>query len=822
MKASRFHTEWWVKDGVAQPFDAIFLGGIPKGEPVMLPQDAMILETRDEHCESKNQAGYYPAKTYTYTKEFHAPAEWENQTVLVEFEGVMAQAMVYLNNQLLACHKYGYSGFYVDLREALLYDRKNTLKVVAVNQELASRWYPGSGIYRDVVLWEGGRQTFVPDGVRLTTLAARDNAAEISVAYEMKNAQADEAAVTVTLELLDGQQVIHTQEQAHVLKDDSVGEVHCSLTNVQLWSPEHPFLYTLRLTMRDASGKVCDEHTEAVGLRKLSLSAETGLCINGETVKLRGACIHHDNGIIGATTLYAAEEYRLTKLKEAGFNSIRSAHHPASKAMLRACDKLGMLVMDELTDMWCEQKNAHDFALDFPLVWQDEVARMVRKDYNHPCVVLYSTGNEIPEIGCTSGHRMNKKLVDAIHQLDSTRYVTNGISGFLAVSYHMEKQGKMEDRREAYEKAQAEAANEAQGSEKMNAIAGDVERKMMDVFSCSPLLNESILPVEEACDVVGYNYLTARHEYIHGEHPEWIVVGSETYPTEIAELWSIVEKNSHVIGDFTWTGYDYLGEAGIGIFHYDPTMLESGYQGWFPDRLAYCGDINLNGYRRPVSYLREIAYGLRTKPYLFARRVDKAGQRHDKNRWKYHDGVHSWTYPGYEGTETMVYVLTKDPEAELFLNGVSLGKKKVGEVEVLTAIFEVPYQPGTLTVRTASGEDSIVTAGEVAGLRVEASRTVLEKGGQDVIFITADLVDSEGRANHFAVRKIEAVLEGEAVLAGFGSADPSCEGSYTDTVWETFDGRVMAAVRSGMKAGKAELKLIMDGKVAAIIPIEVK
>lgn len=172
-------------------------------------------------------------------------------------------------------------------------------------------------------------------------------------------------------------------------------------------------------------------------------------------------------------------------------------------------------------------------------------------------------------------------------------------------------------------------------------------------------------------------------------------------------MWNIVENNSHVIGDFTWTGYDYLGEAGIGIFHYDPTRLESGYQGWFPDRLAYCGDINLNGYRRPVSYLREIAYGLRTKPYLFARRVDKAGQRHDKNRWKYHDGVHSWTYPGYEGTETTVYVLTKDPEAELFLNGVSLGRKKVGEVEALTAVFEVPYQPGTLTcaprpVRTAS------------------------------------------------------------------------------------------------------------------------
>ena len=816
MKASSYHTDWYIKEGINQPFDAIFLGTIPKGSPVTLPQDAMILEARDENCAGKNQAGYYPAKTYTYTKEFEAPAQWVEKTVLVEFEGVMAKALVYLNNRLLACHQYGYSSFFIDMSGALRFDQKNTLKVVAVNQELASSWYPGSGIYRDVILWEGSRQTFKPDGVRLTTLAAQEGAAEISVTYEMKNAQDTEAAVSVTMELLDGDRMICAQKQAHVLNGDSAGEMHCCLTNVRLWSPEHPFLYTLRLTMRDAAGQFLDEHKESVGLRRLSLSAEKGLCINGKTVKLRGACIHHDNGIIGATTLEAAEEFRLLKLKEAGFNSIRSAHHPASKAMLRACDKLGILVMDELTDMWCEQKNAHDFALDFPLVWQDEVARMVRKDYNHPCVVLYSTGNEIPEIGCPSGHEMNKKLVDALHQLDSTRYVTNAVSGFLAVAYHMEKH--VENQRQEYDKAM----NDAQGSEKMNAMASDVEKQMMDAFACSPLLNESILPIEEAVDVAGYNYLNARHTYIHKAHPEWVVVGSETYPTEIAELWNIVENNSHVIGDFTWTGYDYLGEAGIGIFHYDPTRLESGYQGWFPDRLAYCGDINLNGYRRPVSYLREIAYGLRTKPYLFVRRVDKAGQRHDKNRWKYHDGVHSWTYPGYEGTETTVYVLTKDPEAELFLNGVSLGRKKVGEVEALTAVFEVPYQPGTLTVRTASGEDSIVTAGEAVGLHVEASKAVLEKGGRDVCFITADLVDSEGHTNRFAVKRIQAVLEGETVLAGFGSANPSCEGSYTDTAWDTFDGRVMAAVRSGMQPGKAELTLIMNGTVAAIIPIEVR
>ncbi len=820
MKASCFNYGWHVKEGINQPFDAIFTGKLPMGAPVLLPQDAMILEARDENCAGKNQAGYYPAKTYTYTREFDVPDDWAGRTALIEFEGVMANALVYLNNELIACHKYGYSGFYADLSEAILYGKHNTLKVVAVNRELASRWYPGSGIYRDVTLWLGAEQTFVPDGVHVTTTCAKGDEADVRVEYEMRSRPANETSVLVRLELMDGKRVVHVQENKHELGDALTGELRMHLCGVRLWSPEHPHMHALRLTMTDANGNVLDTHEERIGIRALSLSAETGLCINGETVKLRGACIHNDNGIIGATTLYAAEKFRLQKLKEAGFNAIRSAHHPASKAMLRACDELGMMVMDELTDMWCEQKNAQDFALDFPMFWRDEVARMVRKDYNHACVVLYSTGNEIPEIGCTSGHKMNRRIVEAIHALDATRYVTNAVSGFLAVAYHME--GQVQGQRAQYDDALAKAEADAQGSEKMNAIAGDVEKQMMDAFACSPLLDESILPVEEALDVAGYNYLTARHEYVHKAHPKWVVVGSETYPTDIAELWTVVKNNAHVIGDFTWTGYDYLGEAGIGIFHYDETKLDSGYQGWFPDRLAYCGDINLNAYRRPVSYLREIAYGLRKKPYVFARRVDRAGMRHDKNRWKYHDGVHSWTYPGHEGTVTKVYVLTSDPEAELFLNGVSLGKKKVGETEPLTAIFDVPYQPGTLTACTASGEDSITTAGEPAALRIEASADELARGGQDVLFVTADLVDENGTANRFAKKKITARVEGCAVLAGFGSANPSCEGSYQDETWETFDGRVMAVVRSGMEAGEAVLTLHMDGRECAHVTIAVR
>ena len=457
--------------------------------------------------------------------------------------------------------------------------------------------------------------------------------------------------------------------------------------------------------------------------------------------------------------------------------------------------------------MWREPKNKHDFAQDFPALWQDEVARMVRKDYNHPSVVLYSTGNEIPEIGRASGHKMNKAIVDELHRLDGTRYVTNAISGILAVADHMKDYARADTQKP-----------QGDGSEQLNAIAGDTEKRMMDAFSVSPVLNECLLPVEQALDVVGYNYLTARHEYIHNEHPDFVIVGSETYPTDIAELWRIAERNPYVIGDFTWTGYDYLGEAGIGVFHYDPERTE---QGWYPDRIAYTGDINLNAYRRPMSYLREIAFGQRKKPYLFVERVDKAGHTHDRNHWKYKDGLHSWTYPGYEGTMATVRVLSPDSEAELFLNGVSLGKRKVGEQEAFTAIFTVPYQPGTLTVRTASGEDALCTAGEPAGLRVEVSKSKLQKGGRDACFITADLVDAQGIANRFAVKRVSVQITGAAVIAGFGSADPSCEGSYSDLECRTFDGRVMVAVRSGLGSGGAEVTLLLDGKPCVSVPLEI-
>lgn len=824
MKSESFNLGWKVKTGVAQPFDAIFAPPGSKGEDVILPMDAMILEERDENCRSRNQSGFYPAKTYTYTKEFPVPEEWKKGTWILEFEGIMSKAMVFLNGNHIAAHKYGYSSLFVDLTPHLMYGETNKLKVISQNTELASRWYSGSGIYRDVVLWQGGNTYIVPEQLRITTEKIQESYAVLRIDYQIQNTMNRCEKFTAEIEILDKTGIAVKKDYQIVYAETGVTSglsFRVTVDEPMLWDTDTPNLYTLHMKLIK-NGQLLDSCEETFGIRTLELDARSGLRINGRETKLRGACIHHDNGIIGATTLYKAEEFRIRKLKEAGFNSIRSAHNPASKAMLRACDKLGVLVMDELCDMWNEPKNESDYAFDFADNWQDEVTRMAAKDYNHPSVILYSAGNEIPEIGRRSGAVMNQKIAAKLRRCDTTRFVTCSISGFLAVADHMgEYAAGMGAAENTKEMERVPSGNG--GSEELNNMMGATEKQMMDAFSVSPLLDECIEPVEGQLDVAGYNYLTARHEHEHTLHPDRVIVGSETYPPEIPALWKIVMRNPYVIGDFSWTGYDYLGEAGIGIYHYDADRMD---QGWYPDRLAYQGDIDINGNRRTISYLREIVYGLRKEPYLVVERVDKQGHKVDKNNWKYVDSVHSWTFPGYEGTIAKVHILSGYNEVELFLNDKSLGRKKIGEDDNFTAFYEFPYEAGVLRAAAYEdgrkvAEDILTTAKEPTKMKVELSEKSLCAGGGDVCFITIDLMDEADNWSRFEARQVSIQVEGAGSLLGFGSANPSNEESYQGTEALTYDGRIMAAIRSGVEPGKITVTIEAEGCAKQKCTIEV-
>ncbi len=830
MKLERFNSGWTVAPGIVDPFAVVF-GGAPEGKPVTLPHDAMIEEDRDPACPSATQSGFYPAKTYTYTKTFFAPTTWEKERQILEFEGVMGKAAVYVNGQFAASHENGYSQFFVDLKPYLNYGAENSVKVVAANSELASRWYPGSGIYRDVNLHTGGASWIPPEGLRLKTEYIEEDYALVCAQVALKSSYAQAKQLRLSIRLYDEAGIAAESETMVTLRADHETSAHLRITipAPKLWSPDSPKLY--RCVAEILEGDVCvDTAEEEFGIRTLRLDARKGLRINGETVKLRGCCIHHDNGIIGAATLYGAEEFRVRQLKQSGFNAIRSAHHPMGKTMLRVCDRLGMMVMDELSDMWNVQKNCYDRSFAFSDHMEDEIARMVAKDYNHACVVFYSTGNEIPEIGAADGRALNRSIVERFHELDDTRYTTAGMNGLLAAApglgAYMAQMGV--SRQQAKKDAEASKAiakePEAGGSENLNAAMAIMQRERLAAFAVSQLVTDSLEEASGTLDATGLNYLTARHELENQLHPDRVVIGSETYPSEIADLWEIVERNPHVIGDFTWTGYDYVGEAGIGIFHYES---ENQKQGWYPDRLAYCGDINLNGYRRPASFLREIAYGLRTEPYIAVDRPEHYGQRHDHNDWKYGDAVDSWTWPGFEGKTVRVRVLARAEEAELFLNGVSMGKKAIGEQEKLTVYFDLPYKPGELaavcyTDGRETGRAVLSTAGKPVRLSVQTVNPVLPADDSGVAFLIVEPTDGNGQVNRAEKKTITVSVEGAGFLAGFGSADPSCEGSYQDTSWETYDGRVMAAIRSGNRPGLITVRFAAEGCPTETVQLEAK
>ncbi|HIT90093.1 MAG TPA: DUF4982 domain-containing protein [Candidatus Merdenecus merdavium] len=791
-----------------------FMGGL-QFHDVQLPHDAMVHEVRTPDTGNGAQTGFCPGGVYTYIKDLDVPEEWQDKTVMLEFEGVYETAMVYVNGELVETNLYGYSNFYVVLDKYLYYGRKNKIEVIADNAaEKNSRWYSGSGIYRNVNLMVGSDIHIPADGVRVSTPSVSKESAEVEIATNIKNLARKRKKIKVETLILYDKQVVATDVSVVTMFSESEELIYQKIVieNPKLWNVETPELYECVVKVLDGQ-EVLDEIIEKFGIRWLELDAKHGLRINGETVKLRGACIHHDNGVIGAATFEKAEERRCKQLKEAGFNSIRSAHHPMSKAMLNACDKYGMLVMDELTDMWTNHKNPNDFALNFLSNMDKEIESMVAKDYNHPSVILYSTGNEIPDIGTARGAQLNRAICNKFRRLDSSRYTTNAINGMLALGEKMEVliQDIMKSHNE--EKQPSDNRGKEEGASALNSMMALMTGETADMLACHPLMTECIEEASQAMDITGLNYLTGRHVLEKELHPNKTVVGTETYPADIVRLWDIVKNNDHVIGDYTWTGYDYLGEAGCGIFYYDGTL---NFNGIYPDRIAYIGDIDLIGYRRPLSYLREIVFGLRKVPYIAVERVDKFGMEHSQTPWMLKDNIASWTWPGYEGKPTIVDVYSSAQEVELFLNGVSLGKKVAGEEVGYTTSYELTFEPGELVAVSyengiETGRDILNTANDEIHLQVECEEEKLKADGEDLAFITVKLVDDNGIENLYAEREISIEIVGPGVLQGFGNADPRSVGSYDSTTWKTYDGYVMAVIRSEKEVGTIHVKLKANG-----------
>ena len=793
MIEQKWNEDWkfWVdKDSFALVWD------IPEiARDITLPHDAMIEKPANPDSLNGGNTGFRDGDVYTYVKMLHAPEEYKEKTIMLKFEGVYMNAFVYVNGQLAAKSPFGYTTFYAPLNDFLKYGEDNEIRVqVRAGAMTNSRWYSGAGIYRDVYLLESGLTHIVPEGVQVKTENADDAYATLKVATELEN----KTAVTQDLVI---ETVIKDNEENVVAKECTFATIFAGenrtlqqrilVDNPKLWSAENPKLYTFETKVYEntEAKELLDEAVDTFGIRTLAVDAKRGFRVNDKSVNLRGGCIHHDSGLLGAATYEDAQYRQILKMKEAGFNAIRMSHHPMAPAMLRACDEIGMYVMDETFDMWNRLKSNYDYGLYFQEWWEKDVTAMVRKDYNHPSVVLYSVGNEIPEIGTDKGAQTCQEISDKIRSLDNTRYTLASINGVFAAG-------------DAVDQIVADVAANLSAEDKIDGNVNDF-MSLMDAHMDEIVVHDAISKrLEKACagiDVAGYNYMTARYEKDGETYPNRVIVGSETYPPEIARNWDLVERLPHVIGDFTWTGWDYIGEAGVGIPAYK--WGEGGFGAGFPAQLAYPGDFDITGFRRPASYYREAVFGLSKKPYITVQNPTHYGEFLIKTPWVISDSTANWNWNGMEGKPAIVEVYAQGDEVELFLNETSLGKKPAGKEAGFRTLFETTYEPGTLVAVSYEngqeiGRSELATAGAERVLAVEQEVYAgLKHSEQELVYVQVEMRDQNGVLAADDNQKITLSVDGEVEVLGFGSGNPKPNYNFNEGVTELFGGRAQIIIK---------------------------
>lgn len=748
----------------------------PEAKTVDLPYDASFYTRQNPASVNAGSTGFIDGAVFNYYKELVLTPEDVGKTVLLEIEGAMSQSFVYVNGSKAGGCSYGYTDYFVNITDYLV-EGTNRILVVTDTMNASSRYYAGGGLYRDVYLHIGGEQFVEPESLRFTTKSVDENSAVVEISASIRNTRAAAKDVSVRFELADADGAVCISESYPILlhggETTPVRKVFC-VADPKLWSEDAPNLYTCKVSLLDGETE-SDAESAVVGIRTLSVDAKHGLRVNGKTVKLRGACIHHDQGLLGASTFYDYEYRRVKHLKDAGFNAVRSAHNPVSKALLAACDRLGVYVMDEAFDMWEKLKNYSDYALFFEKGWEDVVRAMVRVDYNHPSVVLYSTGNEISEIGTERGYAMSRRMCGLFHSLDPSRFTTNGINGAFAAGNGL-----------------VEIAAALTGKDESEFADGDINKFMflvataMDKIVQHRVVGDILERMDSTNDVMGYNYMTARYLMDSEKYPQRVMVGTETYPKQIAESWSIISNCPAVIGDFTWTGYDYMGEVG------GPDA--------YPRLVNGAGDVDVIGVRRPVSYYRELVFGLTEKPHICVREPENFGKPRMFGPWRFTDGVRSWTFDGHDGDMVTVEVFSNGDEVELFLDGSSLGKKKNGENEGCYTSFDLPYRRGELRAVAyrageVIGEDRLCSSnGDLhLSVSVEDYRHIPNSAG--LVFVNVALVDEHGERAVKAANTLGIETRGEAELLAFGSIADTHDCGFVKTTAKPGEGGAMAVLR---------------------------
>ena len=771
---------------------------------VTLPHDAMIHDERSADSPGKDPNGYFVGGKYIYEKEFDVPADYADRHVEIAFGGVYKNTTVYINGEKAGYRPYGYVPFSVDCDAFIKPGEKNTILVEADNSKLPnSRWYSGGGIYRNVYMVTGGKSYIKYEGVRVTPVSIAP--ATVNVKMQIVG-EGD-----VKVEILDKGAVIASAEGC---------DVTIEIPDGKLWSETDPYLYGYRVTMT-VDGEVVDTEEGTFGVRMLEWN-NTGLYVNGKRTTLKGACIHHDNGVVGSATFYKSEERRIRLLKESGYNAIRMSHHPASYELLEACDKLGMYIMDETFDMWYQQKNAYDYHLDFNEWYEADTLAMINKDYNHPSVILYSIGNEVSEPAKPEGVEAGKKLINICHREDPSRAVTGGIN-LMIISMAAKGKGLYDEGGAAAKAASGDNKKpDKPGKEsKSGSLMFNTMMTMMGSFMTkaanSDQADKATSPILDALDIAGYNYASGRYPLEAKKHPNRVVVGSETFPQDIYKNWKYVETLPYVVGDFMWVGWDYLGEAAIGAWNYDGVSMANVHYPWI---LAGSGAYNIVGRPDAEAAYANIVWGA-TDAYIGVRPLNHPGVRVSKSAWRGTDAFDSWAWKNCEGNKTIVEVYGRGVTAELYLNGRKLGSRKLKEYKAL--FKNVAYEAGTLeaVILDAAGKELSRTSLESATgksiLTAVPEEQEIKVG--DVVYIPVEIRGENGVMESNDDRTVSVKVEG-GVLEGFGSANPAPTERYDDAKFTTFYGQAMAVVRA-LKPGEIKLTASADGMEDAVAVVKV-
>ena len=696
--------------------------------------------------------GWYPGGKGEYRKTFKTP---DGEVVRLHFEGVYQKAEVFINGQKAGQHAYGYTPFTIDITPYLHQDTPNEVLVKVDNSEQPNcRWYSGSGIYRHVWLITSPALHIAENGVYISTPMVNDDEATVQVEVTVENASDVERTATVMV----GAESMPITVPA---KGSETDTLTFNIRNPRLWSPDTPILYEVRAMLKE-QGKMVDSQLTRFGVRHIYCDSRYGFQLNYMPLLINGACVHHDDGILGAMAFDAAEIRKVRLMKDAGFNLIRTSHNPPSRAFLDACDSIGMLVIDEAFDGWRQAKTPYDYSTLIDSCYREDIHAMVRRDRNHPSVICWSIGNEVMERKDIRVVTTARKMKDAIKDYCCERYVTEALCSW------------------------------------------DSDWEIYD-------------PHAEVLDIAGYNYMLHKHASDHERDPLRVILQTESFPRDAWRNWQTVEYYSYVIGDIVWTGLDYLGESGIGRYYYDGDTpgehyVEGGQPEWHG---AYCGDVDITGWRKPISHYRELLWNRDTAPalYMAVKEPDGYYGTIRETAWSVWPTWESWTWNGWEGKPVEVEVYTSLPSVRLYLNDRLVGEQQSAECK---AVFTLPYQPGTLRAEGVTEEGqpvsvSLSTAGQPCQIRLTADKSTFLADGQDLIYVTVEILDRDGRVCPDAAIPLTATVKGAGSLLSFASADLKDTSVYTDAHCTTWKGRALLAVRSSAKSGTVSLTVKGDG-----------